>query len=58
MMVGVDEMEQWQNVWKNTNTADKLERKVIGMFIKSVDAGQMGDRMPVTHVLQIRIALC
>ena len=51
-------MEQWQNVWKNTNTADKLERKVIGMFIKSVDAGQMGDRMPVTHVLQIRIALC
>ena len=31
---------------------------VIGMFIKSVDAGQMGDRMPVTHVLQIRIALC
>ena len=27
------------------------------MFIKSVDAEQMGDHMPVTHVLKIRIAL-
>ena len=51
-------MEQWRNVWRNTNTADKLERRVIGRFVKNVDAGQMGDRMPVTHVLKIPIAPC